>query len=228
MIFVKKTSSQIEMLKYIGALAMLLDHVGVLFYPSVSEFRIIGRFAYPLFGYVLVHNYIFFSTQKLTYIKKLFILAILYEPLHYYLFQNHYAGISIFFMYAMALSFFYIIERSVIAIEKEKFTKEIKIMIFGVFLSFSIFIEYSMIGYLLIMAFYLAFTKNNLLTLGIVIFFTYLLNYPSVKYSLYTLLFLMIVYIISKIDIAVPRSKHFFYLFYPIHIAVLIIIKQIL
>ena len=40
-------------LKIIAALAMLCDHVGLMFFPHVRLFRIIGRLAFPIFAYMI-------------------------------------------------------------------------------------------------------------------------------------------------------------------------------
>lgn len=43
-------------LKLIAALTMLVDHVGVLFYPDVDWLRAIGRVSFPLFVWLLVQG----------------------------------------------------------------------------------------------------------------------------------------------------------------------------
>lgn len=40
-----------DMLKLIAIITMCVDHVGVVFFPGVATFRIIGRIAFPLFCY---------------------------------------------------------------------------------------------------------------------------------------------------------------------------------
>ena len=39
------------MLKLIAMLTMLVDHIGLLFFPEIMAFRIVGRIAMPLFAY---------------------------------------------------------------------------------------------------------------------------------------------------------------------------------
>jgi hypothetical protein len=43
-------------LKLIAALTMLVDHIGVFFFPEQPLFRIIGRFSFPLFVWLLVQG----------------------------------------------------------------------------------------------------------------------------------------------------------------------------
>ena len=42
-----------NMLKIIAAILMVVDHVGVLFFPYEPIFRIIGRFSYPIFAFMI-------------------------------------------------------------------------------------------------------------------------------------------------------------------------------
>ena len=43
-------------LKLIAAAAMLLDHAGILLFPRVQLFRILGRLAYPIFAFMIAEG----------------------------------------------------------------------------------------------------------------------------------------------------------------------------
>ena len=43
-------------LKIIGAVSMLLDHVGVILLPSVEILRVLGRLAFPLFAFLIAEG----------------------------------------------------------------------------------------------------------------------------------------------------------------------------
>lgn len=45
------------MLKLIAMLTMLVDHIGLLFFPGIIAFRIVGRIAMPLFAYGIAQGY---------------------------------------------------------------------------------------------------------------------------------------------------------------------------
>jgi len=101
--------------------------------------------------------------------------------------------------------------------------------------------EYSISGFLLTISFY--FSIKNRRYLFITILLLVLLNAPSLKYLLFTfdytyhlfylsakldfkyiaptLMIIPIIYIVFKININVPRSRYFFYLYYPVHIILL-------
>ena len=44
-------------LKLIAAVLMLVDHVGVIFFPDTLLFRIIGRPALPIFSFFIAEGY---------------------------------------------------------------------------------------------------------------------------------------------------------------------------
>ena len=44
-------------LKYLSCLFMLIDHIGLLFYPSSVVLRDIGRLAFPIFAFMLANGY---------------------------------------------------------------------------------------------------------------------------------------------------------------------------
>ena len=58
--FFKKLTLSGNALKFIAAFCMALDHVGLVLFPRVEVFRILGRLALPLFAYMLAEGCISF------------------------------------------------------------------------------------------------------------------------------------------------------------------------
>jgi hypothetical protein len=214
-----KTSSFIELLKWIGIVSMTFDHIGILLLGDNDIFRMIGRLAFPIFGFVLVYNFIYHTKSKVRYIKRIALFSLFFEPIHFLVFQNHYAGLNIFFIYTLAISFLYLYE----LIQDDKIIDKVKVLFLIVFLMLSIYVsqytEYNISGVLLTISFY--FSLKNKRFIGITLLFLIVLNAPAIKYIISTLLIVPIGYYASKINITVPRSRYFFYLYYPIHILVL-------
>lgn len=43
-------------LKLLAAILMVIDHIGMIFFPSIDLFRIIGRIAFPLFAFLIAEG----------------------------------------------------------------------------------------------------------------------------------------------------------------------------
>lgn len=63
------------MIKLIAALTMLIDHIGLMFFPGNAVFRIVGRLSFPLFAYCLARGYES-SRQRRTIPRYLYRLAV--------------------------------------------------------------------------------------------------------------------------------------------------------
>ncbi|NLY36219.1 MAG: hypothetical protein GX046_03165 [Tissierellia bacterium] len=59
---------------YIALISMLIDHIGVLFFPAESLFRSIGRLAFPIFAWSLAQGFRY-SSNRSAYFKRLLLFA---------------------------------------------------------------------------------------------------------------------------------------------------------
>ena len=71
-----------NMLKIIAALTMLCDHVGLLFFPSHTIFRIIGRLAFPIFAFMIAEG-CKYTRSKVRYFSMIFGLAAVCQAVYY-------------------------------------------------------------------------------------------------------------------------------------------------
>ena len=63
-------------MQLIAMLSMLIDHIGIIFFPGDASWRIIGRAAFPIYAYFIVQGY--FRTRDVNrYLRRLVILAVL-------------------------------------------------------------------------------------------------------------------------------------------------------
>ena len=60
-------------MKYIAALSMIIDHIGMIFYSNQIGWRILGRLAMPIFAYGIACGFIHFFFKK--YTCRLFLFA---------------------------------------------------------------------------------------------------------------------------------------------------------
>ena len=61
-------------LKIIAAVSMLIDHIGVIFFPQIKIFRILGRIALPIFSFMIAEG-ARYTRNKLRYFLTVFSLA---------------------------------------------------------------------------------------------------------------------------------------------------------
>lgn len=82
------TSKRNDVLKSIAILSMIIDHVGLTFFPDLLIFRTIGRIAFPIFAYQLVKGYKHTSNLS-KYAGRLFLFALIsYLPYIYFVGNN--------------------------------------------------------------------------------------------------------------------------------------------
>ncbi|MNI59268.1 TraX protein [compost metagenome] len=62
-------------MQFIAMLTMLIDHIGLLFFPGDMLWRVIGRMAFPIYAYALVQGFIHTSNYG-KYTVRLFIIAV--------------------------------------------------------------------------------------------------------------------------------------------------------
>ena len=73
-------------LKIIAAFAMLIDHIGLIFFPTEQAFRIVGRLAFPIFAFMIAEG-CEYTKHKLRYFLTVAVLAAVCQCF-YYLFEN--------------------------------------------------------------------------------------------------------------------------------------------
>ena len=79
----KITCLNANTLKIIAAIAMVFDHIGVLFFPQSMIFRIIGRISFPIFAFMISEG-AKYTRNKLKYFLTVFSLATLCQIVYYF------------------------------------------------------------------------------------------------------------------------------------------------
>ena len=90
------------MIKMIAALTMLIDHIGIVFSPTIYAYRIIGRLSMPLYAYCIARGF-YYSKQHHTlkrYIIRMLILSLASQLPYYWMCG---AGLNIGFTWLFSL-----------------------------------------------------------------------------------------------------------------------------
>ncbi len=83
-------------LKLIAACSMFLDHLGLLFFPEVEIFRILGRLAYPIFAFMIAEGCRYTRSRK-RYLLSLVLVAALCQGVYFFAMGSMYQCILVTF-----------------------------------------------------------------------------------------------------------------------------------
>lgn len=204
-------------LKIIAIICMLIDHIGFMFFPNLNILRAIGRLALPLFAFQIGIG--FKNTKsKEKYILRMIIFTLI-SQYPFWLFAktaipNIDFSLNVGATLTLGLLALYCIEKF-----KNKFLKII-IPLLIIAIAFFVPMDYGWYGVLTIILFYI-FNQNKVLTFSS--YLATLLSYMTYKNSLFAW-----PSIFSLIPIFMYNGqkgkniKYLFYIFYPLHMLILI------
>ncbi len=213
-------------LKIIAIIAMVCDHAGAVFFPSVLWLRAVGRLTMPIMAYFAAVG--FRKTRSVPkYLLRLGIFALISEPCYYLLFEEHSNVIITIFLGVAALYTADII--------KKKWDKRFLVVIpyitaciIAVFLNS----DWSYAGVLFIIALYYA-NGNRVKTLlyPLPVYLLFMLDFLTKGIEYFTLNLLQLTGIAALFILCLysgkkgPGLKYFFYIFYPLHLMIIYLIK---
>ena len=76
---------QRQFIQMIAALTMLIDHIGMVFFPSAIGFRAIGRLSFPLFAFGIAEG-VRYTHRFWRYFGRILLTAVLSQPIYMRLF----------------------------------------------------------------------------------------------------------------------------------------------
>lgn len=205
-------------LKMIAVITMIIDHVGAVFLSEYQIFRIIGRISFPIFCFLLVEGY-HHTKNVYKYLFRLVLFAIVSEPIFDKLFFGEWIykekG-NVFITLVVGLVFMII---------SSKFTHMIeRYIVFAVCIMLASFIpmDYGIYGIAMIGGFYFLRDKKiaNIIYQGFinVLVIKGTQTYGIIGSAITTL------YNGKK---GCSRFKYAFYILYPLHLLILLIITQL-
>ncbi len=215
------TNGSLEFLKWLGLVAMTSDHINFIFFsrqlPFMSEF---GRLAMPIFGFVLAYN---LARNKEfnqdVYRRAMFRMAFfgfISIPVYILAFKPKiWFELNIMFTLLLATGIIYLFNKG------EDYRKWFA---YTLFCTVGLVVEYSWFGlsYCLLAWYYLRKPTE----LNLVLWFIAGLSLYFPNLSFWALMVIPAIYLATKFNFNVPRLKWVFYLYYPLHITVLVGIKM--
>ena len=207
-------------LKIFAIIFMFIDHVGYVFFPTQSIFRIIGRMAFPIFAFQVGIG--FKHTQnKEKHIFLLLLFAIL-SQIPFFLMTNIHTTsfmLNVLFTFVFALTIIYCVD-----IIKSYFIK-IPLVLILLLLTFYIRVDYGILGILLTVFLYY-FSHNKFISFIILTSFTfmhYAINNSILQ--IYCLISFLFIWLFNGKK--GQNAKWMFYIFYPLHMLVIFIVYKL-
>jgi hypothetical protein len=221
-LFPKFFDSGRELLKWIAIATMTVDHVGAILFPDLEVLRFIGRFAFPLFAYLLVLGVE--TTRNIrNYFLRLLIFALISQvPFFLAIDKGPFDLLNIFFTLAFGLAFLHF------------FRKNSVFALVPLFMSLFLPIDYGAYGIAVIGCMYMlrANTKFGVAAL-VIINCLFLVPWNAQFLSVATIP-LIVLHNRGSLNLtegtpkklAIPAwRKYFFYVYYPLHLALLYVIR---
>ena len=212
------------MLEVIAILTMIIDHVGIIFYPHDLIFRIIGRISFVIYAYLLAVG------TKRTCNKKKYLLRILISAMMsqwvYYSLISH--KLNVCFTLSAGLLVIIIYESNILRTKKY-------FLIMNVFMiTMIIGFDYGVYGISVIFAFYYFINRpiKDIVVSQIIILSIscYIFGIPIVQYvSLIALMFIAFAKNKSPKYTKINwRIRYANYLIYPIHLIIILLLKEVI
>lgn len=220
--------NQSNILKILALLLMTLDHYSIIILLNEDHWlRSLGRAAFPLFVYLLTYNYLYNTKDKIKYISRLTIFAVISQPIYMLAFQKDIYNINILGTFAYSLSIIYIME-TIIKTNNKLNSIMLNILVFIIGLIYSIYFEYGPLGYIFILStsLYLFKPKKEFFALPIITLI--ILYFNNITQTIGAFSAFLYIYIIKKINIqTIKINKWVFYGYYPAHLLILYFLKFI-
>lgn len=221
----------IDVLKILALITMTLDHVAkYLLDNGVLKdcFIGLGRVSFPIFSFLLMMHLAKKDIFK-KYITRLclfgFISIILMSVINIFNGGARVFPLNIFISFLLVVMFFKVVS----LIQKEEGPKYIKIIMclfsFCIFGFFSLVCDYSIWGFLYLVFMYLYFKEKSKIVLGIILLLSCLINIDG--YCWMSLL-ITIVLFFNQYEAQYKRIINkwwIFYVYYPLHLLIIFLIK---
>lgn len=211
-----------EILKWIAIATMTIDHIGAVLYPEYLVLRLIGRLSFPLFSYLLVLGVE--TTRNLrNYLLRLLLFAVISQvPFCLALGDNWLDPLNVFFTLSLGVLIIHSFEKV-----------NPLLALIPLIVSFVLDLDYGIYGIITIGCIYLL-TKATKLGIFSLIMLNLAFMFTETPYQFFSLLALPLIFFhksntllreVNYKTIYPLWRKFFFYVYYPLHLTALFLIK---
>ncbi len=220
-------------LKLMALVFMTIDHLGMLIFPQYGFMRIIGRFAFPIFAYMIAEGCTYTHDRR-KYLMNIFLLGVLYQIAYW--FVEHGLYCCIFITFSLSILTIYAVDFAMksknaaawilpvlaLALDWVLCEELVKIPFLK---SLDYHIDYGFFGVIVPVLVYVPKNKwAKLAALAAGIFLMYLDRHGKTLWMLVSV-GLLALYNGKRGKL---RIKTLFYVYYPVHLVILEIISKIL
>lgn len=230
------------LLKILAIFFMIIDHIGAVFFPSMEEFRMLGRLALPLFCWCLVLG-ADYTKNIYKYLLRLLFLGFLSQPLYIMALNHTWQDLNILFTLSIGLI-------AIIGIKLKKYASHILLPIISLILASLIHVDYGFNAVLFIIMLYII-KKEKLnvavFTIAFCLYWgqgSYIINsafginiYEILKISAFKFLrpfmhiqalaMFSLIFILPRYNSKIKINSKLAYAIYPLHLILIIILKSI-
>ena len=213
-------------LKIIAVISMLIDHSGYLIFNGFSFMNYIGRLAFPIFAFLITEGYTHTSNLK-KYFLRLLIFAVISQIPFMLLFPSSSFSLNILFTLALGL-----LAITVYGKLNNKVLGVLFVALCAVLAHFLNF-DYGWFGIAIIFIFYIFKNKKPYMNIlfSVTTFINYMYYFAKTLRTEYLLILLCCNLSLIPINLYNGKKgkniKYFLYVFYPLHLIVLYLIKLI-
>jgi hypothetical protein len=204
------------MIKLIAMVTMLIDHIGVVFFPDALWLRMIGRIAFPLFAWGIARGYKYTRNFK-WYALRLLAAGLISQLPYIWLFGKDYLNICFTLLDGLLVLKLY---------DSKRLPAPVIAIGIAALLAVSHFmnLEYGIYGVLTILFFFLFWEDNNVFIYQGVLTLAGIMAYRYHEIQFISILSSFITTYLRKYDFRL--NKYVQYGFYPLHIIILLLIRN--
>lgn len=201
--------------KIIACLLMLIDHIGMIYFPQQVIFRVIGRLAMPMFAYQMAIGIKKTSNDR-RFVFRLLLLAIFSQV--FYIYAAGTLRLNILFNFLMAALIIMVYKKNdilgYVALGLSALLLDYRIIDYGITIPILVFIFYR----------YNSFKYVSLAVISFALIDSVALS----NLQLYSILAIPLIYLYRDKNTYNRKLKYAYYAFYPLHLLVLKAISTVL